>query len=185
MFVRRHLFNASLLAFLFLFAVCTFVPVAFSAQSSNPANRIATTVNESDLVQLTGSTHPLALTKYDQGAVADSLRMEHMFVILRRSPEREQALQRLTGELQNPHSANYHNWLTAEELGRKFGPTQEDIDAVVRWLGSHGLQVNLVHKNGLTIDVSGNAGQVRDAFHTEIHRYNVKGEQHIANASDP
>jgi subtilase family serine protease len=50
---------------------------------------------------------------------------------------------------------------------------------------SHGLEVNLVHQSGMTIDVSGTAGQVSDAFHTEIHHYNVNGERHIANASDP
>jgi subtilase family serine protease len=111
--------------------------------------------------------------------------MEHMFVVLRRSPEQEQALQQRTAELQNPRSANYHRWLTADELGRNFGPAQDDIDTVVRWLSSHGLQVNLVHKSGMTIDVSGTAGQVREAFHTEIHRYDVKGKQHIANATDP
>jgi len=111
--------------------------------------------------------------------------MEHMYVVLRRSPAQEEALRRLSAEQHNPHSANYHKWLSADELGRKFGPAQEDLTAVTRWLSSHGLQVNMIHKSGLTIDVSGTAGQVRDAFHTEIHRYVVKGEQHIANASDP
>jgi subtilase family serine protease len=43
----------------------------------------------------------------------------------------------------------------------------------------------VVQKAGLVIDFSGNAGQVRDAFHTEIHNYNVNGELHLANASDP
>ena len=88
-------------------------------------------------------------------------------------------------ELQDPHSGKYHQWLTAEELGTKFGPAQQDIETVSQWLSSHGLQVNRVSKNGLTIDVSGTAGQVRDAFHTEIHKYVVNGKQHIANASDP
>jgi subtilase family serine protease len=142
-------------------------------------------VNESDLVQLVGNTHPLAAAAFDQGAVADGFPMEHMFVQLRRSPEQEQALQRLNAELQDPHSVNYHKWLTADELGSKFGPKPEEIDAVVSWLRSHGLKVNLVHKSGITIDVSGTAGQVRDAFHTEIHYYNVKGQRHIANAADP
>jgi len=72
-----------------------------------------------------------------------------------------------------------------EEMGTKFGPAQQDIETVTQWLGSHGLQVNTVFKNGMTIDVSGTAGQVRDTFHTEIHKYLVNGKQHIANASDP
>jgi len=34
------------------------------------------------------------------------------------------------------------------------------------------------------IEFSGTAGQVRDAFHAEIHQYNVNGETHYANAGD-
>jgi subtilase family serine protease len=181
--MRRDVLNASVFAVLLFLIVSASAPVAYSAAPSNPADRIVTSVDESDLVQLSG-THRLALPKYDQGRVADSLRMDHMFVVLQRSPGQEQALERLSAELQDPHSVNYHKWLTAEELGEKFGPAQPDIDAVVSWLSSHGLQVNLVHKSGMTIDVSGTAGQVGEAFHTEIHRYNVNGEQHIANATD-
>jgi subtilase family serine protease len=152
--------------------------------SASSTPRVTETLNENDLVSLPGNTHPLALPKYDQGAVPDNLPLEHMFVVLRRDPAQEKALEDLTDELQDPDSANYHQWLTADELG-KFGPAQEDIDAVVGWLSSHGLRVNVVHKTGTTLDVSGTAGQVNEAFHTEIHRYNVKGEQHIANATNP
>jgi hypothetical protein len=92
-------------------------------------------VNEAELIQLTGNTHPLALPKFDQGAVRDSLPMEHMFLVLRRSPEQETALQQLIAALHDPNSPQYHKWLTAEEL-EKFGPTREDLDAVTDWLTS-------------------------------------------------
>src|SRR5262249_37875696 len=39
--------------------------------------------------------------------------------------------------------------------------------------------------NGMVIDFSGTAGQVREAFQTEMHQLNVKGKNHIANMSDP
>lgn len=162
-----------------------FALAATQAGSVSAAARIVQPINEANLVPLAGNTHPLAVAKYDQGAVPDSLSMEHMFLQLRRSAAQEQALENLIGELQDPHSAQYHQWLTADELGRNFGPAQQDIDTVVQWLSSHGLQVNGVSKSGLTIDMSGNAGQVRYTFHTEIHTYNVNGQQHIANASDP
>ena len=35
------------------------------------------------------------------------------------------------------------------------------------------------------IEFSGTAGQVQQAFHTEIHKYVVNGQQHWANSSDP
>ena len=158
---------------------------ANAAGSPNAAPHISDAIDEASLVRLAGHTHPLAAPKYDQGAVEDSFPMEHMFLQLRRSPEQEEALARSIAERQDPNSANYHQWFTAEELGRNFGPAQQDIETVTQWLSSHGLKVNVVSKNGLTIDVSGTAAQVREAFHTEIHRYVVNGKQHIANASDP
>jgi len=42
-----------------------------------------------------------------------------------------------------------------------------------------------VTKGKTVVEFSGNAGQVRNAFGTEIRKYNVKGEEHFANASDP
>jgi hypothetical protein len=104
---RRRTLNGLIVALLLLL-VTAVAPVVYGASSSN---QIVSAVNESDLVQLSGSTHPLALPKYDQGLVADGLRMEHMFVVLRRSPEQEQSLQQLAAALQNPHSASYHKWL--------------------------------------------------------------------------
>jgi subtilase family serine protease len=162
--------------------------VGFAAAQSGasvPVSRIAQPVDESNLVQLVGHTHRLANAKYDRGAVPDSFRMDHMYLQLQRSPQHEQALENVVNQLQDPHSGSYHKWLTADQLGRNYGPAQKDIDTVVQWLSSHGLQVNAVHKNGLTIDVSGTAGQVRATFHTEIHNYNINGQEHIANASDP
>jgi hypothetical protein len=35
------------------------------------------------------------------------------------------------------------------------------------------------------IEFSGNVAQVRDAFHTEIHRFLLNGEEHTANTTDP
>src|SRR5581483_275822 len=89
-----------------------------------------------------------------------------------------------SAELHDPSSANYHKWLTADQLGRLYGPSRDEINTVAQWLNSHGLRVNTIHKSGLVIDVSGNAAQVRDAFHTEIHAFNVRGESHIANSGD-
>lgn len=170
-------------------AACTAaVTPLFAANQtvSAPATpHIVQAVNDANLTPLVGNTHPLAIPAYDRGAVADSFPMEHMYLQLRRSPEQEQALETLMQEMQDPQSPNYHRWLTAAELGENFGPAQPDIDRIVEWLTSHGLQVNGVSKSRLTIDISGTAGQVRAAFRTQIHNYNVNGEQHIANSGDP
>jgi len=188
MALRRLPPNALLLGLMTILALGGYSGSALAANragSPTAAPRIVDAVDETKLVTLAGHTHPLAAPKYDRGPVADSLPMEHMYLQLKRSPEQETALEQAIQELQDPHSSKYHQWLTAEELGKDYGPSQQDIDTVAAWLSSHGLQVNLVNKAGMIIDVSGTAAQVSDAVHTQFHTYVVNGKQHFANASDP
>jgi subtilase family serine protease len=111
--------------------------------------------------------------------------MEHMLLQLQRPPEQEQALKEFIDQLHNPASPNFHRWLSAQEFGEKFGPAPEDLNTITTWLQSHGFQVNMVYPSGMLIDFSGSAGQVREAFRTEIHNLEVRGVKHIANLSDP
>ena len=157
-----------------------------ATQPQTPHSRVLVTdrINENVLHRLAGNTRSQANVQNDAGRTEDDLAMEHMLLQLQRPAEQELAVQQLIASQQDPQSPNYHHWLTAEEFGTSFGPAPEDIDAVTGWLKSHGFQVNSVYPSGMLIDFSGTAGQVRTAFHTEIHQLNVNGESHIANMSD-
>lgn len=85
--VHKHLSAVRL-----LICVMLLFPAGFSfgqAGSIAAAPRITGAVDETNLVRLRGNTHPLALAKYDEGAVSDSLPIEHMYLELRRGPEQE------------------------------------------------------------------------------------------------
>jgi hypothetical protein len=155
-----------------------------SAQQPVPS-RITSAVDESVLTALKGNTHPLALAKYDQGAAPDNLPMERMLLVLKRSDAQEFELHGFLDDQQNKKSASYHKWMTPEEFGRQFGPSDSDIETIVGWLQSHAFQVTNVSKGRSVIEFTGTAGQVKQAFHTEIHSYMVNGKQHWANSSDP
>jgi subtilase family serine protease len=142
-------------------------------------------VDERQMVELSGNTRSEANAQNDRGRVDDSLPLEHMQMLLNRPPETEAALNQFIEELGDKSSPLYHQWLSAEEFGAKFGPAKEDVAAVTAWLASKGFVVNSVHPGGMIVDFSGNAGQVHDAFQTEIHELSVKGATHIANMSDP
>jgi hypothetical protein len=142
-------------------------------------------VDEAQLTVLRGNTHPLAQPQFDQGAAPQSLPMERMLLVLRRSPDQETALRNLLDDQQDKASPNYHKWLTPEQFGRQFGPTDQDIQIVTSWLQAHGFQIAQVAKGRTVIEFSGTAGQVQEAFHTAIHKYLVGGEEHWANANDP
>lgn len=153
--------------------------------STSSAPRVVEAIDETNLVTLEGNTHPLARPEFDQGAVTDSFLLDHLQLQLQRSPEQEQTVDRLIAEMHDPKSPNYHQWMTAQEFGERFGPSRQDIDVVANWLRSHGFEINQVYPSGMVIDVTGTAGQVREAFHTEIHNYLVRGALHIANSRDP
>ncbi|MFZ1918146.1 MAG: S53 family peptidase [Terriglobales bacterium] len=146
---------------------------------------ITQAVDESKLVTLGGNTRPEAKAKYDRGRVADNLLMEHVLLLLKRSPEQERDLEKFIDDLHDSSSPVFHHWLTAAEFGERFGIAKQDRDTIKDWLRSHGLKVNVEYPSGQIIDFSGTAGQIREAFHTEIHSLNVKGTKHIANMSDP
>ncbi|HYA64930.1 MAG TPA: DUF2341 domain-containing protein, partial [Candidatus Sulfotelmatobacter sp.] len=147
--------------------------------------RITESIDETNRVTLAGNTHPEARPANDRGAVANDFAMDHMLLQLKRSPEEERAVQQFIDELHTKESPNFHHWLTAREFGERFGLAKTDLDSVTNWLESHGFRVNVVYASGMVIDFSGTAAQVRNAFQTEIHHLEFKGERHVGNMSDP
>ena len=167
---------------LIILACCT------TAAFAQNANAILTqSIVESQRVTLEGNTPPAALDpNNDRGAVPDATRLDHMLMVLKQSAQSEAALQKLIDDMHNPASAEYHHWLTPQEIGTRFGLAHEDLETIQHWLESHGFSVNRVYTNGLVIDFSGTAAQVREALHTEIHHLVLRnGERHIANMRDP
>jgi hypothetical protein len=145
---------------------------------------ITRAVDESQLTTLKGNTHHLARKEFDLGTAPATLPMERMLLVLKRSPEQQLALHKLLDDQQDKHSPNYHKWMTPEEFGKEFGPSDADMQTITGWLQAHGFQVGTT-KGRTVLEFSGSASQVREAFHTAIHKYIVNGEQHWANASDP
>jgi subtilase family serine protease len=177
-------FSVALLTFAFTLSFASYLRAAVDT-GLHPRALITKEVDETRLVTLKGNTRPEANAMNDRGAVADDFRMEHMLLQLQRSPEQEQALVQFIEQLHDPASPNFHLWLSAQEFGERFGLATENLNTVTTWLQSHGFQVNVAYRNGMVIDFSGSAGQVREAFRTEIHSLEVNGIKHIANMSDP
>jgi len=154
------------------------------AQTLRPRPLITQPIQEHERVKLSGNTRPEAHGQNDLGAVKDDFHLD-MYLQLKRSPELERSAAQFVESLTDKSSPNFHKWITAAEYGRRFGASEEDIATVSRWLESHGFTVNGVPANNMAIDFSGNAGQVREALHTEIHNLEVAGKRHFANVSDP
>ena len=174
---------------LVLMVVVVFSGICAKAESyrggQNSRALVERPIDETKLVTLPGNTHPAAVSANDRGPVADATPIEHMQLLLQRPAEVERQLEKLIDEQQKKGSPDYHKWLTAQQFGERFGVAPADIEKVSAWLESRGFRVISVQPSGMVIEFSGNAGQVKQAFHTEIHHLDVKGEAHFANMSDP
>jgi subtilase family serine protease len=142
-------------------------------------------IDESNRVTLGHNTRPEAVPGNDLGRVPDDFQMGHMLLQLKRSPESEAALVSYIAELHDSRSSSFHKWLTPDEFSRNYGVAQADVSVVDSWLKSKGFTVHGIQASGLVIDFSGTAGQVNQAYHTEIHNLMVNGVPHFANMSDP
>ena len=100
------------------------------AQKSVVASRVVHAVDDTRTVALKGNVHPLAKAANDRGPLADSQPMTRMLLLLQRSPEQEFALRQLIDAQQTKGSANYHDWLTPEQFGTQYGPSDSDVQAV-------------------------------------------------------
>src|SRR3984957_2752897 len=155
-----------------------------SGVASAPA-QITQAIDPNQSVVLRGNVYPLARPEFDQGLVDDATPMRRMLLVLQRRPEQQASLQELMQEQVSKDSPNFHKWLTPQQFGRQFGPADADIAIVVSWLAAHGFHDIKPAAGRTTIEFSGNTGQVRDTFHTAIHRFLVNGEARQANVSDP
>ena len=127
----------------------------------------------------------MARPEFDQGAVDPSFHAQGMTLLLKQSAAQQTALQQLLAEQQDPGSPNYHKWLTPQQYADRFGISQTDVDKINAWLQSEGFTIDDVANGRNWVGFSGTAGQVRNSFRTELHRYNVNGEMHVANAAQP
>jgi hypothetical protein len=117
--------------------------------------------------------------------VSADLPMTDLILVLSRSPQQLAAFEKVVASEYDSSSPNFHQWLTPQEIGQKYGPSEADIATVSNWLTGHGFSVDEVPNDRMTIRFSGTAAMVESSFHTEIHNLDVKGVAHIANMSDP
>jgi subtilase family serine protease len=147
--------------------ICAALPVA-GAQSKAPS---APPREATGRVSLSEHVPDWATADNDLGPADGSLELEYLKINLKRSPEREQAFQRLLIEQQDSRSTRFHQWLTPEQIGAQYGPTATEIDAVRGWLESKGLRVDRVANSRMFVVFRGRVAEVNAAFGVEMHEY--------------
>src|SRR5271170_3506749 len=87
-------------------------------------------------------------------------------------PLRDQAgLEMLLSKIYDPSSSSYRHFLTVPEFTAKFGPTQEDYDAVVQFAKRDGFAVTGGTRDGMEVQIRGSVSAVEAAFHVQMRTY--------------
>jgi subtilase family serine protease len=142
-------------------------------------------IHEPPPATLYGTVHPLARAEFDRGTVAPDLRLDRMLLLLTPSAAQQSALDALVAAQHDPHSPEFHHWLTPAQYASRFGAASGDAAQVNAWLAQHGFTIDEFPAGNRLIVFSGTAAQIADAFHTELHRYRIGNTSHIANSQDP
>ena len=136
-------------------------------------------------IRLERDAHPLARPELDRGRLDPAKRLANLSLVFKLSPEQLRDRDALLAAQLDPASPSYHRWLTPEQYAQRFGARPEDIAHATGWLSQQGLQVHGPSRLGTRLTFSGTVGQLERAFQTELHHYEVRGQDHFAMARPP
>jgi len=90
-----------------------------------------------------------------------------------------EGLQNFLAELYSNTIPNSVHFLTPAEFTQRFGPTQQDYDAVVRYMQGHGLAVVGGSRDGMDVQVRGSVAAIELAFHVNLLTYQHPTENRV------
>src|ERR1017187_9340290 len=148
-------------------------------------DRITARIDSNQSVVLSGRVPRFATANNDTGAVASSFPISGIALMLKASAAQQADLDQLLLAQQDPKSPGFHQWLTPEQYADRFGASAGDLAKITAWVESQGFSVDYTARARNYVMFSGTAQRVANAFHTQIHSYNVSGDTHYANATAP
>lgn len=155
-------------------------PTTLLARQLTPAgtgfgqvSRVTQTINDQQLFTIPKSHLAFLAHAPAPTPLADTVRLNHLQLVLKPSPLAAAAMEQMITSQHNPKSAQFQKWMTPQQFGATYGLSNSDIAAVTSWLSSQGFTVNNVYPNKLQIDFSGTVGQVNKAFHTTENVYTM------------
>ena len=165
-------------------SLCTHTMWGQTSATSHP--RLSSQVVDPNIrLPLSGSTPLLSGQATDTGKLAGSEVLKDMKIVLRRSSKQQADLKAFLEDVQNPASPSYHQWLSPESVGERFGASDDDIAAVSLWLTGNGMTITSISKNRTVITFTGTESEFESAFQAEMHQYDLKGEARVASSSMP
>ncbi len=164
--------------------------VLLAASFSNIAHaavhdRIAGSINSGSRAALPGMVIARAKRSADLGLAPADKKLDSLSLHFSMTAAQQADLTQLLAAQLNPSSPSYHQWLTPEQFGARFGLSSADLAKVSAWLTGQGFTITSVARSSTFIRFTGTVAQAQTAFGTTIHSLSYNGEQHFSNTTDP
>ena len=146
------------------------------------------------LLAVTGSHAAMQRVHSDTAAIVSTLKpltrlsaTKQLRLAISLPLRNQQALTDFLRQLQDPSSPNYRKYLTPAQFAGRFGPTEQDYQAVIAFANTHGLTVTARHSNRMVLDVAGAVSDIEKAFHVTMRTYQHPREprQFYAASAEP
>jgi alpha-tubulin suppressor-like RCC1 family protein len=99
----------------------------------------------------------------------------------------EAALDALLQQLYDPASPNYRHYLRPDDFTARFGPEEQDYQALIQFVKGRGFTVTGKHPNRLLLDVEGAVTDVEKTFNVtmRLYRHPAEGRDFYAPDIEP
>ena len=99
--------------------------------------------------------------------------------------DRESAFQQYLHNVYDPPSRSFRHFLSQREIVRRFGPSQNSYDRVLRYLRVNGFEPVETSTNHLTVVARGSRAAAERTFEVRINDYRISKKAFFANDRDP
>jgi subtilase family serine protease len=155
----------------FILAIVAMLSVASVVSQAEPQSFLTNHVREATTNGQSRSVGRLPASQ--------SLRFD-VVLALRHQPELENFLQ----EVYDPSSPSYRHFVTVPEFTERFGPSQEDYDAVIRFAEANHFTVTGGSRDGMDVQLKGTVANIESAFHVTLNVYQHPTEKRTFYAPD-
>lgn len=88
-------------------------------------------------------------------------------------------------QMYTPTSPQYHHFLTVSQFIAQFSPTLSEVQSVAHYFSQFGITLKKTSTNRNTLEFTGTYGQIEQALHIQMMRYQHHNQSFTANNQDP
>jgi subtilase family serine protease len=96
----------------------------------------------------------------------------------------QSGLEHLLQQLYDPSSSSYRHFLSVEEFTARFGPSQNDYDALIQFAKANGFTVVSGSRNRVDVQLKGSVGAIEKVLHVSMGYYQDPAQNRVFYAID-